>query len=382
MFRGDGEPPARIAYSQDSRFLLIAGMDGEATVWDLAQNTEKPRWRFRAEGDGPGPDADPTFSSAVFAPGKERRLVSGHRDGRLILWDLLDDGTVKPTRVGELEGEVRAVVFAANGSRLIAGGADKVVRVWTLNGALPSRTSQRFDPQHTEQVNALVAWLDGPLVASASDDTTIRLWNSETRAPLATFSAADEGRWVAFTPDGRFDSAPGGETRVSWRRDDAVMPLDQFDEGSRLYGLLSEVRAGRPLPQRPILFSKPPPGLAIETPAAAKGGEIELTVRSSEPGLDALAPLSKRRADQGGGRFRANGGPDGVEGPARLTAGENRFVAMAARREARIGKRPIDGGRGARTTRGGFAAQARPYTRAGNQSVPEERARIRRSRRR
>ena len=56
------------------------------------------------------------------------------------------------------------------------------------------------------------------MLASASDDTTVRFWRLADRSLTGTLAAWRAGTdWVVFTPDGLFDASLEGERSVTWR---------------------------------------------------------------------------------------------------------------------------------------------------------------------
>jgi WD40 repeat protein len=113
---------------------------------------------------------------------------------------------------------------------------------------------------HSGPVNSVAVSPDGKLLASASDDHTVRLWNRSTRRPLAVLKGHTDRVWgVAFSPDGTL-LASGG-----------------YDGTVRLWDVRRRAPVRSPLPGH----AKPVNGVAFSpngrtVAAATNGGTVRL----------------------------------------------------------------------------------------------------------
>ena len=127
------------------------------------------------------------YSSAIiFTPQKS---IVRNICGRLPKW--IHQWPLTPTTWGpelqKLEGHasnVTSVAFSPNGSLLASASHDGTLRLWN------PRTGQEVQTLagHTDCVLAVVFSYDGSMLASASSDRTVRLWNPRTGQEVQTLA--------------------------------------------------------------------------------------------------------------------------------------------------------------------------------------------------
>ena len=120
-------------------------------------------------------------------------------------------------------GGVWIVSVSADGKRLLTSSDDTTLRLWDTD----TGKELRVFSGHTKCIVAAALSPDGQRVLSGSGDKTVRLWDATTGKELAKMTCPDEVFCVAFGPEGK--ALSGGYDRTMHR-----VGLEHRQEGRRL----------------------------------------------------------------------------------------------------------------------------------------------------
>ncbi len=245
------------------------------------------------------------------------------------------------------DGWVRSYTFTPDGDVVV--GSSSALKLHRTDGA-PIREFIG----HTGEVWDVSISRDGRILASASDDQTVRLWNLHTGENLVTLFIAQDREWVCWTPRGYYTASAGGEKYIGWQINQGMdtaakyYPVSVFRKQLHHPELVKRTIALGSFEQAFAEFKMKdtqilPPNVRWISPEAPRIETTQPSLRiqaeiQSESELTALKVLVNGRAGRGlamgGGQPQAL--DNAINQEVALIPGENRISIFAANKEAGV----------------------------------------------
>jgi WD40 repeat protein len=207
------------AVSADGQRVTTAGSDRLIKVWDARTGRELLRLAGHTG-----------WVNGLATSRDGRLLASASTDRRLRLWNLTDGESIA-TLVGHTDG-LTDCALAPDGSVVVSASLDGSLKVWdTASGALRRTLAREWSEDstrlavpvnrqgHWSAVHACAISPDGGLLASASSDQTLIVWDIASGRALHLLAGHTAGvNACCFSPDGQW-LASGGSDRSArlWR---------------------------------------------------------------------------------------------------------------------------------------------------------------------
>jgi WD40 repeat protein len=248
-FRGHDDKITTVAFSRDGNRLTTASEDFTARIWSvvtgrtlitLAGHTSTVSWAgFTPDGERIATaSADSTARVWDARSGRLLLTLAGHtnpiegaafdRTGAT-LFTASWDGTVKIWDASTMHAEsIRGLAFKpGNGELLATASADKTVKLWevasdrdTTCADMTSGTLKAAGQPlrgHNDSVGSVAFSPHGDLLATASDDQTIRLWKVGSSQMVTTLSGhRDIIKDVDWSADGKLLATAASDGVIIW----------------------------------------------------------------------------------------------------------------------------------------------------------------------
>jgi cytochrome c len=154
---GHGGPVRALAISADGKSVLSGSFDTSAIRWSLATESAEQVLRFHSD----------AVNAVIFL--QDGRMAIGGADARITIWTA---GRQQPDEI--LEGHRAPIVGLAvspDGSTLASASWDSSVRLWPLRSG-----TERVLQGHSQNVNGVAFTPDGKSLVSVGYDLTLRIW--------------------------------------------------------------------------------------------------------------------------------------------------------------------------------------------------------------
>ena len=145
--------------------------------------------------------------SVAFNPTNNKILASGGSDLKVKIWDAEKEQPL-PRNLEKHSKWIRCLAFSLDGTILASASDDMTVILWNLKTDAPPHILRG----HNGWIWSVSFSPDGKILASGSDDKTVKLWNVETGEPITILKGHIDWVWsVSFSPNGKYIASCGAD---------------------------------------------------------------------------------------------------------------------------------------------------------------------------
>ncbi len=261
-FEGHLDAAYSLAVSPDGKMIATGAYDQKIRLWDTATGKEVALLKGH----------NGVVNGLSFRP-DGKVLASASADRTVKLWSI--PGGQRLETLSQPTKEQTSVVFSADGKQLFAAGGDNRIRLWSISADAKEGTNKIITSRfaHEGSILNLALSIDGMLLASASTDKSLKLWNTaDLTEKIPLEKQPDWSSAIAFT-------------------DKAQLVAGRVDGSLSVYDSATGKTVMAPVPAKPAMAVKPE--LMRITPRAAHiSGELMVTLTGKHLTEDTQAMAS------------------------------------------------------------------------------------------
>lgn len=207
-----------VAFSRDNKLVATVSDDATVKIWTIAGQLVKTLdCRSTLQ------PACGAFNSVSFSP-DNKTIATANQNGTIQLWDL--EGKLLKVIHGH-KGRVESLAFSpksqtspSQGYVLASASWDNTIKLWNRNGD-PIKTQPM---QHRGAVYTVSFSPDGSTIASAGQHGDIRLWNLQGKLLQQWKAHANQINSLSFSPDGSMLASASSDGTVKlWQRNGTLI---------------------------------------------------------------------------------------------------------------------------------------------------------------
>lgn len=331
VFSGHSGIVTSVSFSPDGVHAASASSDSTLKLWDIKAGREVRTYKGHAH----------RITSASFSPDGSH-ILSGSEDGSLMLWNM-KAGTRVNTYKGH-SGWIKSVSFSPDGRAALSGGNE--LKLWDVF----SGREIRIYSVHSGRADVGSFFPNGRAVISGSVDNIYKLLDVATGRDIATMVSFSNGEWIIITPDGYFDSSPGGAKQLKIPIGSSTYEIDQFSARFYRPDMVQFALSGKELPETEedfaqIALHKPAPSVDILSPKSGTVSDkspISITVKITDNrgGIGHVLAYLNGALVVNEGRTSAMSGERSLTLRIPLVKGENVITVVAFNRDGSMASAP------------------------------------------